>query len=74
MTTERDQLPRRRRQRDPDSWFVLADQDELQVYPGDIFKLIERCKSRGYDYIMGCFVDRVSVSGSFPGVDADRSI
>jgi hypothetical protein len=53
---------------------VLADQDELQVYPGDIFKLIERCKSRGYDYIMGCFVDRVSVSGSFPGVDADRSI
>jgi hypothetical protein len=54
------------RERYPDDWFVLADQDELQFYPGAIAEIVEDCAARGWDYIRGCFVDRVAADGSFP--------
>jgi hypothetical protein len=64
----------RSRQEHPNEWFLLADQDELQVYPGDLREIIERCEAAGYDYIEGCFIDRLATEGRFPPVHPRRSI
>jgi len=62
------------RQRYPNDWFILADQDELQVYPYELFGIIEECDRKGYDYITGVLVDRIGADGSFPEVEYDRPI
>ena len=56
----------------PSDWFVLADQDELQVYPADLRDVMADCGS--WDYIRGCFVDRIARDGSFPAVEAEKPI
>jgi hypothetical protein len=57
----------------PDEWFVLADVDELQVYPDALSEILKYCDQRGYDYVEGCFVDRVAADGTLkpaePGKD-----
>jgi hypothetical protein len=50
-------------------WCVLADQDELQVYPDDLRSVLGYCDRKGYDSVTGAFVDRVSADGGFPAVD-----
>jgi hypothetical protein len=64
----------RSRQRYLNDWYVLADQDELQVYPHNLLDIIKECDSKGYDFIWGCFVDRIGANGMFPDVEYDRSI
>jgi hypothetical protein len=64
----------RSRQRFPNDWFILADQDELQVYPHDLIDIIKECDQKGYDYIKGLFVDRISADGGFPEVEQGRQI
>jgi hypothetical protein len=56
----------------PSDWFILADQDELQIYPADLADVIADCGS--WDYIRGCFVDRIARDGGFPEVDAARPV
>jgi len=58
----------------PEDWFVMADQDELQEYPRDLRTMLEECESRGFDYIEGGFLDRLSADGTFPEVAADRAL
>jgi hypothetical protein len=58
----------------PDDWFLIADQDELQVYPRDMTSILEHCERQGYEYIEGCFLDRLARDGSFPAVSANESI
>jgi hypothetical protein len=64
----------RARESRPDDWFVLADQDELQVYPMDLCDVINYCEQKGYDYIRGVVIDRISADGSFPELDNRRPI
>jgi len=57
----------RQRERYPSDWFVLADQDEFQIWPehvGDILK-----DNAAWDYVGGCFIDRLTRDGCFPKVD-----
>jgi hypothetical protein len=56
----------RPREQYPSDWFLVADQDELQVYPAPIQEVIRDCAR--WDYIRGCFVDRIARDGSFPAV------
>lgn len=58
----------------PNDWFVIADQDELQVYPRELRSTLEECEARGWDYVEGCFLDRFAADGSFPAVRRDESI
>jgi hypothetical protein len=58
----------------PDDWFLIADQDELQVYPQDLGSILAQCDEHGYDYIEGCFLDRFAADGSFPAVRREESI
>lgn len=55
-------------------WFILADQDELQVYGDDIFELVQYCERNGYDYVEGCLLDRVARDGALTPVDAQTPL
>ena len=59
----------RQRERYPSDWFVLADQDELQRWPGKISELL----GDRWDFVRGCYVDRIARDGGFPEV-RDESI
>ncbi len=58
----------------PDDWHILADNDELQVYPMALSELEIMCKEKNYDYVCGCWVDRLSADGKFPQIDSSRSL
>jgi hypothetical protein len=58
----------------PDDWFILADQDELHGYPDSPENLIRFCEKHGYDYVEGCFVDRLTESGVLDPVRESPSI
>jgi len=64
----------RQREQYPNDWFVLADQDELQVYPGALREVLNECDEQGFDYVRGCFVDRIAADGGFPAIVPDRPI
>jgi hypothetical protein len=72
--TEQVGIYARSRQQYPNDWFIIADQDELQVYPFDLFEVIRLSDQKGYDYITGAFVDRLAIDGGFPEVEAEKSI
>lgn len=58
----------------PNDWFILADQDELQCYPDDLFEILRWCDSKGYDFIRGAFVDRLAADGGLAEVRPDPPI
>ncbi|MGU3495476.1 hypothetical protein ACLBXM_15640 [Xanthobacteraceae bacterium A53D] len=58
----------------PDDWFVIADQDELQHYPDDLVDVLRWCDRRGYDYVRGCFVDRLARDGGLGELREDLPI
>ena len=55
----------------PDDWWIVADDDELHVYPKPINKLIEDCEENGYKFITGAFLDRIGEGGRFPNMYID---
>lgn len=62
------------RSRYPNDWHILADQDEFHTFPLDLSDLIQRCEKSRYDYVSGCWVDRIAASGDLPEIDSARSI
>ncbi len=58
----------------PDDWWIVADDDELHVYPKPINELIEDCEEHGYKFITGAFLDRIGEKGRFPKIFGDSDI
>jgi hypothetical protein len=58
----------------PRDWFVLADCDELQVYPKGLFDTISAADRGAFDYIEGFVVDRVAADGVLRKVDRHESL
>ena len=58
----------------PNDWWIVADDDELQVYPDDIDYIIKQCERYGYDFVTGGFLDRIGKDGTFPKVNRDTDI
>jgi hypothetical protein len=58
----------------PDDWWILADQDELHHFPEEPTTLFTYCDRKGYDYIRGTFVDRLSSDGSLSPVEPCRPL
>jgi hypothetical protein len=58
----------------PEDWFILADQDEFQIYPADVNSIIKECSERKYDYMRGCFVDRIASDGKFPEIAVSNDL
>ena len=58
----------------PDEWWIVSDDDELQVYPYDIKEIINECETKGYTFVTGGFLDRIGPDGTFPTVTKDMDI
>ena len=58
----------------PNEWWIVLDDDELQVYPKDIRSIIEQCERKGYDFVTGGFLDRIGKDGTFPVVTRETNI
>lgn len=58
----------------PQDWFLLADQDEFQVFPDELLDVLGFCNRKGYDFIEGCLIDRVSTSGELGRATTDQPI
>ena len=58
----------------PNDWWIVSDDDELQVYPRDINEIIKDCESGGFTFVTGGFLDRIGKDGSFPIVDSTTDI
>ena len=62
------------KQTKPHDWWIVSDDDELQVYPEPIHDIIERCERKGYDFVTGGFLDRIGTDGCFPEVTRDTEL
>jgi len=58
----------------PNDWWIVSDDDELQVYPYDIEDIIKYCERANYHFVTGGFLDRIGPEGSFPKVDINTNI
>ena len=58
----------------PNDWWIVSDDDELQVYPDSLDNIIRHCEDNGYDFVTGGFIDRIGIEGSFPIVERDTDI
>ena len=62
------------KQRYPEDWWIVSDDDELQVYPYDINDIIKDCRRHKYDFVTGGFLDRIGPNGTFPIVERDTDL
>ena len=58
----------------PNDWWIVSDDDELQIYPEPIEDIIDKCERSGYDFVTGGFLDRIGIDGTFPKVDRDTNL
>ena len=58
----------------PNDWWIVSDDDELQVYPYSIEDITHYCDRVGYHFVTGGFLDRIGPAGSFPKVDINTDI
>ena len=62
------------KQTKPNDWWIVSDDDELQVYPEPIDNIIDKCERYGYDFVTGGFIDRIGKDGTFPKVTRETNI
>lgn len=62
------------KQTKPNDWWIVSDDDELQVYPEPIEDIIEKCERNGYDFVTGGFLDRIGIDGTFPEVKRETDL
>jgi hypothetical protein len=58
----------------PNDWWIVSDDDELQVYPYEIPDIIKECEKHKYDFVTGGFLDRIGPDGIFPEVTREIDI
>jgi len=58
----------------PNDWWIVSDDDELQVYPYEISDIIKECEKYNFDFVTGGFLDRIGPDGIFPEVTRDTDI
>ena len=62
------------KQTKPNDWWIVSDDDELQVYPEPIEDIVKNCERYGYDFVTGGFLDRIGIDGTFPEVTRDTNL
>ncbi len=58
----------------PDDWWIVADDDELQLYSKPTYQIIDECEEYGYDFVTGGFVDRIGDNGDFPKITLESNV
>jgi hypothetical protein len=53
----------------PNDWWIVSDDDEIQIYPEDIKVMISKCEENGWKFITGGFLDRIGEDGTFPHIN-----
>lgn len=51
-------------------WFVVSDQDELQLYPKPLEQIIEECERDEILYVTGALLDRISKNGKLKIIES----
>ncbi len=54
-----------------EDWVVTSDIDEFHIYPQAVTAMVEYCERKGYDYVTGGVIDRISRDGRFPVLRPD---
>ena len=60
--------------KEPNNWWIVSDDDELQVYPESVEDIIKECEKSKYDFVTGGFLDRIGIDGIFPEVGRETNI
>ena len=58
----------------PYDWWIVSDDDEIQIYPKPIDEMIDECEIAGWEFITGGFLDRIGEGGTFPFIDSNTNI
>ena len=58
----------------PDEWWIVADDDELQLYSKPIEEIIEECEENDWEFVTGGFLDRIGEDGRFAKINDDSDI
>jgi hypothetical protein len=58
----------------PNDWFVVADQDEFQTYPDTLQNIVSDNERNGKDFVTGCLLDRVAKDGDLNSIDGGGSL
>jgi len=58
----------------PDEWWIVADDDELQLYLKPIQDIVYECEDSGWEFVTGGFIDRIGENGTFPKINDDSDI
>jgi hypothetical protein len=58
----------------PNDWWIVSDDDELQLYWDDIGSIIEECEINGWEFVTGGFIDKIGENGEFPYVFEDTNL
>lgn len=60
--------------KEPNTWWVVADIDEFHLYSTSLKTIIENCEERGQDIVRGGFIDRLGPNGEFSKIEYDTDI
>lgn len=58
----------------PNDWWIVADDDEFQLYSKPISEIITDCDINGWKFVTGGFIDRIGIDGDFPSIDDDTNL
>jgi len=58
----------------PDDWWIVADDDELQLYSKPTYQIIDECEDNGWEFVTGGFLDRIGEDGCFPKITEESDI
>ena len=58
----------------PDDWWIVADDDELQLYSKPTYQIIDECEDNGWEFVTGGFLDRIGEDGKFPKITEDCDV
>ena len=58
----------------PDDWWIVTDDDELQLYSKPIEEIIDECEENNWEFVTGGFLDRIGENGEFPEITNDSNV
>jgi hypothetical protein len=58
----------------PDDWWIVADDDELQLYSKPIEEIIKECEENNWEFVTGGFLDRIGENGEFPKITKESNV
>jgi len=62
------------RQQRPDEWWVLTDDDELQVYPMPLREILKEANKYKFTHMLGAHLDRVGEDGNLVEIELDSDL